>query len=557
MPDPVYTVWVGPQRGVRTATLRYGYTSLVAPVTDVDYDMATRDVDGRQDAAGARRLRPDAVHVDAPVGDRGRRHARADLGRAPPRHAARRHRARAALRLRLVRDLDRPGVPRVAAVAARPRLRVRDRPRPRRRRAGPRAGTRTGGSSTRRNTFTDFIALRRSTSSPRATRRPTGSPRAAGARAVCSWARSRTCGPTSSRAIVAEVPFVDVVTTMLDADAAAHDHRVGGVGRPARARRVRADEGVFAVRQRRAPADYPAHARDRRASTTRACSTGSRRSGSRSSAPTHVGQADLLRTELGAGHGGPSGRYDAWRDEAIVLAFVCDAVGRHRSDDASAAAHGRRVDPRSRVVDAARAPRGTVAVLCHPHPQYGGTMRSIVISALFEALPARGLACLRFNFRGVEGSDGRTTAKAATNPLDVRRRARRGHRRRGRRLPLALVGWSFGADMALSVEDPRIDGWVGIAPPLRFRPATDYRRGAPRRAAEAARARGARRIPRARATCNERSRRGHDTSRRSGRGREPLLRGAHRSGRRPRRVDYLRDLLRARPLDPSGAERRP
>ena len=34
-----------------------------------------------------------------------------------------------------------------------------------------------------------------------------------------------------------------------------------------------------------------------------------------------------LRTEMGAGHGGPSGRYDAWRDEAIVLAFVCDAVG--------------------------------------------------------------------------------------------------------------------------------------------------------------------------------------------------------------------------------------
>ena len=35
----------------------------------------------------------------------------------------------------------------------------------------------------------------------------------------------------------------------------------------------------------------------------------------------------ILRTELGAGHGGPSGRYDAWREEAMVLAFVCDAVG--------------------------------------------------------------------------------------------------------------------------------------------------------------------------------------------------------------------------------------
>jgi len=35
----------------------------------------------------------------------------------------------------------------------------------------------------------------------------------------------------------------------------------------------------------------------------------------------------LLKTELGAGHGGPSGRYDAWRDEAMVLAFLVDRVG--------------------------------------------------------------------------------------------------------------------------------------------------------------------------------------------------------------------------------------
>jgi oligopeptidase B len=35
----------------------------------------------------------------------------------------------------------------------------------------------------------------------------------------------------------------------------------------------------------------------------------------------------LLKVELRAGHAGPSGRYDAWRDEAFVLAFVLDAVG--------------------------------------------------------------------------------------------------------------------------------------------------------------------------------------------------------------------------------------
>jgi oligopeptidase B len=35
----------------------------------------------------------------------------------------------------------------------------------------------------------------------------------------------------------------------------------------------------------------------------------------------------LLRTEMGAGHSGPSGRYDAWRREAFIFAFILQAVG--------------------------------------------------------------------------------------------------------------------------------------------------------------------------------------------------------------------------------------
>ena len=104
-------------------------------------------------------------------------------------------------------------------------------------------------------------------------------------------------------------------------------------------------------------------------------------------------------------------------------------------------------------------------VLCHPHPQYGGTMRSIVISALFDALPPQGVACLRFNFRGVEGSEGahdfgnleRVDAETAVSTL--RDRLSPG-------APLILTGWSFGADMALSVRDARVDAWMGIAPPV-------------------------------------------------------------------------------------------
>jgi oligopeptidase B len=34
----------------------------------------------------------------------------------------------------------------------------------------------------------------------------------------------------------------------------------------------------------------------------------------------------LLKTEMGAGHGGPSGRYDAWREEALICSFLLDQI---------------------------------------------------------------------------------------------------------------------------------------------------------------------------------------------------------------------------------------
>ena len=117
---------------------------------------------------------------------------------------------------------------------------------------------------------------------------------------------------------------------------------------------------------------------------------------------------------------------------------------------------------------AADAPTMAV-VLCHPHPQYGGSMRAGIIGDLFRALPTGGITTLRFNFRGVERSeghwdDGRAEQGDVVAAIDTLATA-------APALPLALVGWSFGADMALSVRDPRIVGWCAIAPPLHF--ATD------------------------------------------------------------------------------------
>src|SRR4029077_20322435 len=92
-------------------------------------------------------------------------------------------------------------------------------------------------------------------------------------------------------------------------------------------------------------------------------------------------------------------------------------------------------------------------------------MRSIVIGALFAALPENGVAALRFNFRGVEGSegafdDGRGERLDIVAALDVVHPITEG-------LPLLLAGWSFGADTSLDVVDERVTAWFAVAPPLR------------------------------------------------------------------------------------------
>ncbi len=107
-----------------------------------------------------------------------------------------------------------------------------------------------------------------------------------------------------------------------------------------------------------------------------------------------------------------------------------------------------------------------VYVLCHPHPQFGGSMRSLVISELFRALPAAGITTLRFNFRGVESSTGAWSAGTGER-LDAAAAVATGADLEPGR-PLVLAGWSFGADMALATLDARIAGWCLVATPLRY-----------------------------------------------------------------------------------------
>jgi uncharacterized protein len=88
-------------------------------------------------------------------------------------------------------------------------------------------------------------------------------------------------------------------------------------------------------------------------------------------------------------------------------------------------------------------PRG-VAVVCHPHPQFGGTMDNKVVQTLARALVQLGYRCVRFNFRGIGASqgqwdEGRGEIDDALAVVDAQRSAAE---------PLVLAGFSFGGYVA-------------------------------------------------------------------------------------------------------------
>jgi hypothetical protein len=104
------------------------------------------------------------------------------------------------------------------------------------------------------------------------------------------------------------------------------------------------------------------------------------------------------------------------------------------------------------------------AIVCHPHPQYGGTRRDHVVGALYTLLPDLGIAALRFDFRSRfdDGRGERLDAEAALGEL----------RARLPDVPHLAVGYSFGAMIALGLApgaeaaDDSVAAVLAVAPPL-------------------------------------------------------------------------------------------
>jgi uncharacterized protein len=96
------------------------------------------------------------------------------------------------------------------------------------------------------------------------------------------------------------------------------------------------------------------------------------------------------------------------------------------------------------AIDEPARPLRGVAVVCHPHPQHGGTLDNKVAQTLARAFVQLGYRAVRFNFRGVGGSEGawdegRGETDDALAVIAAHRDAA---------LPLVIAGFSFGAYVA-------------------------------------------------------------------------------------------------------------
>jgi alpha/beta superfamily hydrolase len=105
------------------------------------------------------------------------------------------------------------------------------------------------------------------------------------------------------------------------------------------------------------------------------------------------------------------------------------------------------------------------AVVCHPHPLFGGTLHNKVVFHTMKALNSFGFPVLRFNFRGTGLSEGEhdygkgeiEDVQTALDWLDAEYH-----------LPLIFAGFSFGAATGLrpACADPRVDAVIGLGVPV-------------------------------------------------------------------------------------------
>jgi oligopeptidase B len=334
MPDAVYSVWTGSNLEYDTDVLRYQYTSLVAPSSAYDFDVTTQQstLVKRQPVPGyepanyeSRRLwatAPDGTEVPISIVWRPDARYGADADGAEEGHGpgplllygygSYEVSIDPTFSVGRVSLLDRGVAFAIAHVRGGGEM--------------GRAWYDDGKMLRKSNTFTDFVAcaehlVAEGWTSPEQLAIRGGS---AGGLLMGAVTNLR---PDLFRVVVAEVPFVDCLTTILDESLPLTVTEWEEWGDPLHDPAVYAYMKSYSPYDNVVPAAYPAMLvtgglNDPRVQYWEPAKW---------VAKLRVVRTDdrllLLKMEMGAGHSGPSGRYEAWRDEAFVLSFVLDQLG--------------------------------------------------------------------------------------------------------------------------------------------------------------------------------------------------------------------------------------
>jgi oligopeptidase B len=325
MPEDVYATGPSTNAEFATSTLRFTYTSLVTPSTVFDEDLDTgertplkqTEVVGGHDPADYATGRLWATAADGtrvPISYVHRRGA-VDDGGAPcllygyGSYEASMDPGFSTLRLSL---LDRGFVFAIAHV-----------------RGGGEMGRPwydEGKMLHKENTFTDFIACAEHLVAEGMTAPDRLVARGGSAGGLLMGAVTNL-RPDLFAAVVAEVPFVDCLTTILDDSLPLTVTEWEEWGNPG------ADPDVYAYMKGYSPYDnvaplpYPTILATGGLNDPRVSYWEPAKWVQALRASTTSANPVYLKTEMGAGHQGPSGRYDAWQDEAFVFAFMLDALG--------------------------------------------------------------------------------------------------------------------------------------------------------------------------------------------------------------------------------------
>ncbi|MFC6018791.1 S9 family peptidase [Plantactinospora solaniradicis] len=323
-PEPLYSVGLDSNPEYQTNTIRLHYASLITPDSIFDYDLVTRQM-------VLRKRKPVLGDFDPAGYEQHRDWALADDGTRVP-----------------ISLVCRAGTPRDGSAPcvlygygsyeasmdpwfSIPRLSLLDRGvvfAVAHIRGGGELGRRwyeTGKMLSKKNTFTDFVAAARHVVKAGWTAPDRLVARGGSAGGLLMGAVANLA-PDAFAGIVAQVPFVDPLNSILDPSLPLTVTEWEEWGNPLADPEVYAYMKSYSPYENVASVDYPAILAVTSLNDTRVLYHEPAKWIARLRATAPQGSY-LLKTEMGAGHGGPSGRYDSWKEEAFVAAWILDRFG--------------------------------------------------------------------------------------------------------------------------------------------------------------------------------------------------------------------------------------